>query len=114
MWYALKEFPHDINYGLDALQNSWVWARASAEMRTIFVTYEAFRRFQDQQTAVGRIPSPRQAWVDLAETVLNDSKASMPGTMQKLHELKIKENLFLNALRVLCFILTSSPERKTF
>ncbi|KAJ8946872.1 hypothetical protein NQ318_006782 [Aromia moschata] len=53
----------------------------------IYALYETFRRFQKQQTAPERIPSPKRAWTDLAETILYDSKSNVESSMNRVHDM---------------------------
>ncbi|CAG9839741.1 unnamed protein product [Diabrotica balteata] len=91
-----EAFPHDLTYGLDSLDSVWAMQLALSDLRGIYGLYETFRRFQKQQTAPGRIPSPKQAWVDLAEAVLYD-KNNVDELMDKLQDTIVKKDLFPNA-----------------
>lgn len=99
--------PQDINHGLGPLESLWVWARAYSELRGIYALHETFRRFQVQQTKQGRVPSPRQAWIDLTEAILYDPKNAVNASIGRMHELIQKEKLFELALKV-------TRQRKTF
>lgn len=92
--------PEDISHGLAPLESLWVWARAYSELRGVYALYETFRRFQHQQTRQGRIPSPKQAWIDLTEAVLHDPKNAVDDSIGRLHEIIQKEKLFQLALKV--------------
>ncbi|XP_072395983.1 uncharacterized protein orion isoform X2 [Diabrotica undecimpunctata] len=91
-----EAFPHDLTYGLDSLDSVWAMQLALSDLRGIYGLYETFRRFQKQQTAPGRIPSPKQAWLDLAEAVLYD-KNNVDELMDKLQDTIVKKDLFANA-----------------
>ncbi|KAL3273138.1 hypothetical protein HHI36_014592, partial [Cryptolaemus montrouzieri] len=52
-------------------------------LKGIHALYETFRRFRRQQTAEGRIPSPKRAWLDFAETILEDPKNSVSPSYRK-------------------------------
>lgn len=98
--FSFKDFPIDFLTGTEYLSDLWIWARTSAEIRNIKALYGTFRRFQKQQSKPGRIPSPPQSWIDLAETMLNDSKASIVNSLTNLHESVTKNKLFLQAWQV--------------
>lgn len=98
--YLQKEMPQDITYGLEALESVWVWARTYSELRGIYALYEGFRRFQTPQTKEGRIPSPRRAWLDLTDAILNDPKNAVNDSIARVYELINKEKLFKEALKV--------------
>ncbi|KAF7269607.1 hypothetical protein GWI33_017355 [Rhynchophorus ferrugineus] len=91
-----KNFDHDFTYGLDSLNNVWALQLAYADLRAVFALYESFRRFQRQQTAPGRIPSPKQAWLDLADTVLFDSANNVEAALVRIHG-SLERNLFQSA-----------------
>lgn len=95
-----KVMPQDITYGLDNLESLWVWARTYSELRGIYALYEGFRRFQIQQTKPGRIASPKQAWLDLTDAILNDPKNAVNDSIGRVYELINKERLFAEALKV--------------
>lgn len=98
--YLHREMPYDITYGLEALESVWVWARSYSELRGIYALYEGFRRFQQQQTKPGRIPSPRLAWLDLTDAILNDPKNAVNDSIARVYELINKERLFKEVLKV--------------
>ncbi|XP_050514777.1 uncharacterized protein LOC114329424 isoform X2 [Diabrotica virgifera virgifera] len=91
-----EAFPHDLTYGLDSLDSVWAMQLGLSDLRGIYGLYETFLRFQKQQTAPGRIPSPKQAWVDLAQAVLYD-KNNVDELMGKLQDTIVKKDLFANA-----------------
>lgn len=96
----MKDFPNEFLPGTEHLSDLWIWARTSAEIRSIKALYGTFTRFQKQQSTPGRIPSPPQAWSDLAQTILYDSKASVVDSLNNLHEFVTKNKLFLQAWQV--------------
>uniref|UniRef100_A0A6P7FMS2 Uncharacterized protein LOC114329424 isoform X3 n=1 Tax=Diabrotica virgifera virgifera TaxID=50390 RepID=A0A6P7FMS2_DIAVI len=91
-----EAFPHDLTYGLDSLDSVWAMQLGLSDLRGIYGLYETFLRFQKQQTAPGRIPSPKQAWLDLAQAVLYD-KNNVDELMGKLQDTIVKKDLFANA-----------------
>lgn len=95
-----KELPQDIDYGLKSLDSVWIWMRAYSELRGIYALYDSFRRFQKLQTSPGRVASPKQAWLDLTETILNGSN-SVTEAEQRLHDYVVKENLFSEVAKVI-------------
>ncbi|KAF2879441.1 hypothetical protein ILUMI_26721, partial [Ignelater luminosus] len=94
-----KDFPEDISHGLETLESVWIWARTYSELRGIYALYESFRRFQKLQTAPGRVPSPKQAWIDITEAVLNDGKSSTAQAEDRITEFITKEKLFEECLK---------------
>lgn len=98
--HLYEQMPYDITYGLESLESVWVWARAYSELRGIYALYEGFRRFQNQQTKPGRIPSPKQAWLDLTHAILKDPKNAVNDSTARIYELINKERLFKEVLKV--------------
>lgn len=94
-----KEFPKDLTYGLDTLESVWILQLALGDLRAIYGLYETFRRFEKQQTAPNRIPSPKQAWLDLAKTILYDTN-NVDESMKKIQETIDKDKLFESAKKV--------------
>lgn len=90
--------PQDITYGLDTVESVWTWAIAYADLRGIYALYETFRRFQEQQTGAGRVPSPKQAWEDLANSVLFDGQNRVNESMARIDQNKRK--LFFDVKKV--------------
>ncbi|KAG5894130.1 hypothetical protein JTB14_004068 [Gonioctena quinquepunctata] len=76
--------PNELTFGLDQLNSVWALQLALADLRGIYALYETFRRFQKQQTAPGRIPSPKRAWTDLANTILYDMNNDMESSMIRI------------------------------
>ncbi|CAH1108486.1 unnamed protein product [Psylliodes chrysocephalus] len=91
-----EEFPKDLTYGLDTLESVWILQLALGDLRAIYGLYETFRRFEKQQTAPNRIPSPKQAWLDLAKTILYDTN-NVDESMKKIQETIDKDKLFESA-----------------
>ncbi|EFA08554.1 uncharacterized protein LOC658141 isoform X2 [Tribolium castaneum] len=89
--------PHDLNHGLQTLEGVWAYAYAYTDLRAIYALYETFRRFQALQTAEGRIPSPKQAWVDLTKAILDDPKNSINESLTRLHYVVEQKNLFVES-----------------
>lgn len=103
--YMFKKFPHDVNYGLQILEGVWAYAYAYSDLRGMYALYETFRRFQAMQTGEGRIPSPKQAWIDLTNTILDDPKNSVKELISRLHSVIDERNLFGEVLKVLNYQL---------
>ncbi|XP_045478276.1 uncharacterized protein LOC123683340 isoform X2 [Harmonia axyridis] len=76
------------------LENVWSWQLISGDLKGIHVLYETFRRFQEQQTDEGRIPSPAKAWLDMAETILYDAKSGVPVSLDKIDDVVQNRGLF--------------------
>lgn len=63
--------------------------------------YEMFRRFQTQQTQIGHIPSPKQAWIDIANEILGKSShTNVTKTLENLNEIINATNFYKNVRRV--------------
>uniref|UniRef100_A0AAR5PBK7 Uncharacterized protein n=1 Tax=Dendroctonus ponderosae TaxID=77166 RepID=A0AAR5PBK7_DENPD len=88
-----KLYPNDLTDGLETLDSVWVYQLALADLRGIFALYESFRRFQKQQTGAGRVASPKQAWLDLTESILNDPQNAVEEGLAKINEIR-QNNLF--------------------
>lgn len=69
---------------MEVLTGIWTFQRASAELRGIFTLYQTFRRFEKLQTSPGRIPSPKQAWIDMAETILYDPRNNVEDAINRI------------------------------
>lgn len=93
-----RDFPHEVAYGLKAIQGSWAWARMHAELTGIYTIYETFKRFQPLQTSPGRIPSPQRAWEDLVDAILTFSK-NVPELLQNVNELIVEEKVYNQVLK---------------
>lgn len=89
----------DLEFGLNRLDGVWSLQMAYTDLRSVYALHEAFRRFQKQQTAPGRLPSPKQAWTDLAEAILYDSKSNVEGSLQRIEDLVFK-NLYQSVKQV--------------
>lgn len=83
-----KLSPHDLAEGLQVLTGVWTFQRALADLRGIYALYQTFKRFENLQTAPGRIPSPKQAWTDMAETILYDPKNNIEDAMERVQNIK--------------------------
>lgn len=101
--YIIKEFekfseeinklwPHDITYGLEHLDSVWSYQVVYADLRNIYALFEAFKRFQIQQTSPGRVPAPKQAWLDLTDDILK-GQHDIPNALLNIHK-AIQKNLF--------------------
>lgn len=91
--------PYDITHGLQSLENVWSYAKAYADLRGIYALYQTFRRFQSQQTMPGRIPSPKQAWLDLTQAIIDDPR-NIKESISHIDQLVVKKNLFNDSLKV--------------
>lgn len=101
-----KHFDHDLTYKLERLDSVWALQLAYADLRGIFALYESFRRFQKQQTAPGRIPAPKQAWLDFTDSVLNDPQNGVQEALDRLKEV-MEKNLFESVAKVrFCTLIT--------
>ncbi|CAH1116052.1 unnamed protein product [Phaedon cochleariae] len=87
---------NDLTYGLTALDSVWAYQLALADLRAIHALYDTFRRFQGQQTARGRVPSPKRAWIDLAAGVLYDAKGNVDGSLERV-QVAIETGMFASA-----------------
>ncbi|XP_018322168.1 uncharacterized protein LOC108734901 isoform X3 [Agrilus planipennis] len=94
-----KEMVQDISEGLqESLASVWIWQMTNMELKTIRSQYESFRRFQRLQTAINRIPSPQQAWLDLVQTFMNSSN-SIVDSQENIAIYISKDNLFKECLK---------------
>lgn len=105
----MQRLPNDVQ--IPELENVWNWEVVYADLRGVFVLYEAFKRFQEQQTAEGRIPSPKQAWSEMAETILYDAKSGVPASMDRIHDMVANRGLFDAAARVRQLIYPQITEK---
>jgi hypothetical protein len=111
-----EKLPHDVNYGLQSLEGVWAYAYAYTDLRGIYALYETFRRFQSMQTGDARIPSPRQAWIDLSRAILDDPKNSINESIGRLHyiiEKKIYSTKPPRRWRVTCCATPTSPPNRS-
>lgn len=82
---------------MEVITGVWSFQRALADLRGIYALYQTFRRFEKLQTTPGRIPSPKQAWVDMAETILYDPKNNIEGAMNRVDAI---DNLYKDVRQV--------------
>ncbi|XP_044759508.1 uncharacterized protein LOC123317181 isoform X2 [Coccinella septempunctata] len=92
-----ERLPADVK--IPELENVWSWEVVYSDLKGVYVLYETFRRFQRQQTAEGRIPSPKRAWSEMAETILYDAKSGVPASMDRIHDMVLNRGLFDAAAR---------------
>lgn len=98
-------YPHGITHNIEnALETSYQWKLAEAELLSIYALYETFRRFARQQSAPGRVPAPTQAWMDLAGAILTDGQSSMPETLKRLRNLMKDEYLIREVSKEINFV----------
>lgn len=85
---------------MKSLEGVWSYAYAYTDLRGIYALYETFRRFQAMQTGDGRIPSPKQAWIDLTRAILDDPKNNMNESIARINYMVERKNLFAEAIQV--------------
>lgn len=95
-----------MTYKLERLDSVWALQLAYADLRSIFALYESFRRFQRQQTAPGRIPAPKQAWLDFTNSVLNDPQNGVQEALDRLAEI-MEKDLYTSVVKVRFCTLTT-------
>lgn len=86
-FFNIKLSPHDLTEDIQPLKGIWTFQRALADLRGIYALYQTLRRFEKLETTSGRIPSPKQAWIDMAETILYDPKNNVEGAMNRVYEI---------------------------
>ncbi|KRT84564.1 hypothetical protein AMK59_354, partial [Oryctes borbonicus] len=79
-----SDFTDGLNDGLEVLNTIPLYREVESLLRSIYGLYESFRRFQRQQTMPGRIPSPRQAWLDFTEVILNHRNYPITKILDKI------------------------------
>lgn len=82
---------------MEMLTGIWTFQRALADLRGIYALYQTFRRFEKLQTSPGRIPSPKQAWIDMAETILYDPKNNIEDAMNRVEAI---DTLYIDVKQV--------------
>lgn len=82
------------------LLQSWLWVKASERLQVIDGLYQNFVEFIKRQATPGGVPAPVREWLDLAESILMDPKASVAHAVRKLHDLMEHGDLFRTALQV--------------
>lgn len=80
--------------------NFWLWSKASEKLQVIDGFYKNFVQFVRRQAAPGSVPAPVREWLDLAEQVLMDPKASVAIAVRKVHDLLQHGDMFRAALQV--------------
>jgi hypothetical protein len=74
------------------LGNLFSWASADVQMGTVDVLYQSFRRFQAKPAATTATEASREAFSDMAETVLQKAPPSVPAALDRLHELATRDD----------------------
>ncbi|XP_013164309.1 PREDICTED: uncharacterized protein LOC106115465 isoform X3 [Papilio xuthus] len=77
----------------------WLWSKARDKLRLIDGLYKNFVEFIQRQALPGSVPAPVREWLDLAESVLMDPKASVAQAVRKLHDLTEHGDMFRAVLQ---------------
>lgn len=80
--------------------DSWLWRKATEKMQVVDTLYKNFVEFVRRQAVPGAVPAPVREWLDLAEGVLLDEKASVKQAVGKLDDLLKHGDLFRTPLQV--------------
>lgn len=91
----------------------WLWTMATERLQVIDGLYKNFVEFVRRQATPGTVPAPVREWLDLAESVLMDPKASVAQAVRKLHDLTEHGDVFRAALQVRV-VSTTNPPRALF
>ncbi|CAH2048299.1 unnamed protein product, partial [Iphiclides podalirius] len=78
---------------------TWLWSMAMEKLQVIDGLYKNFVEFVRRQATPGAVPAPVREWLDLAESVLMDPKASVAQAVRKLHDLTEHGDVFRAALQ---------------
>ncbi|XP_068633247.1 uncharacterized protein orion isoform X3 [Battus philenor] len=78
---------------------TWLWTRATEKLQIINGLYKSFVEFVRRQATPGSVPAPVREWLDLAESVLMDPKASVAQAVRKLHDLTEHGDMFRAVLK---------------
>ncbi|KAG7308933.1 hypothetical protein JYU34_006203 [Plutella xylostella] len=79
--------------------DSWLWRKATEKMQVVDTLYKNFVEFVRRQAVPGAVPAPVREWLDLAEGVLLDEKASVKQAVGKLDDLLKHGDLFRTPLQ---------------
>jgi len=89
-----KIFPlGDLSHLLRPIKHLYTWTTAYSEILVIRSQYNNFRRFQRQQSNSSLVH--RQAWLELAEYILNDERSSVVMALDGLT--RVNKRLFKSA-----------------
>ncbi|XP_013143941.1 PREDICTED: uncharacterized protein LOC106107598 isoform X2 [Papilio polytes] len=77
----------------------WLWSKAKSKLRIIDGLYKNFVEFVRRQAVPGSVPSSVREWLDLAESVLMDPKASVAQAVRSLNELTEHGDMFRAVLQ---------------
>ncbi|CAK1579900.1 unnamed protein product [Parnassius mnemosyne] len=78
---------------------TWLWVKATEKLQVIDGLYKSFVEFVRRQATPGAVPAPVREWLDLAESVLMDPKASVAQAVRKLHDLTEHGDMFRAVLK---------------
>lgn len=80
---------------------SWLWTKVSEKLVIIDGFYKNFIEFVSRQASPASVPSPVRDWLDIAETVLMDPRASVAQAVRKLHGYLEHADMFRSVLQVI-------------
>ncbi|CAB3261053.1 unnamed protein product [Arctia plantaginis] len=78
---------------------SWLWTKVSEKLVIIDGFYKNFMEFVMRQASPASVPSPVRDWLDMAETVLMDPRASVAQAVRKLHGYLEHADMFRSVLQ---------------
>lgn len=81
--------------------DTWLWLKVVEKSQVIDGYYKNFVEFARRQAVPGSVPAPVREWLDLAEGVLMDPKASVAQAVRKIHDLLEHGDMFRAMLQVL-------------
>ncbi|XP_034832290.1 uncharacterized protein orion isoform X3 [Maniola hyperantus] len=74
--------------------DTWLWLKLVEKSQIIDGYYKNFVEFAKRQAVPGSVPAPVREWLDLAEGVLMDPKASVAQAVRKIHDLLEHGDMF--------------------
>ncbi|CAH2255105.1 jg7232 [Pararge aegeria aegeria] len=79
--------------------DTWLWLKFVEKSQIIEGYYKNFVEFARRQAVPGSVPAPVREWLDLAEGVLMDPKASVAQSVRKIHDLLEHGDLFRSMMQ---------------
>ncbi|XP_075978438.1 uncharacterized protein LOC142978054 isoform X4 [Anticarsia gemmatalis] len=96
---ALNEHIESIPPPKRLVLNSWLWSKVSEKLLVIDGFYKNFIEFVKHQASPVSVPAPVREWLDMAESVLMDPKASVAQAVRKLHGFLEHGDIFRSVLQ---------------
>ncbi|XP_023948445.2 uncharacterized protein LOC112053291 isoform X3 [Bicyclus anynana] len=79
--------------------DTWLWIKFVEKSQIIEGYYKNFVEFAKRQAVPGSVPAPVREWLDLAEGVLMDPKASVAQAVRKIHDLLEHGDMFRSMIQ---------------